>query len=147
MTIAIICGGRNFCRVPTGTPAELRYAAILIADYQISFLRAELDRLHAMRGITEVWHTATMGTSYHAGKWAASHRLKVREFPSPRSNRHRVSERSRNREMLELGPDLVVVFKGGRSTNHLLRDAIAAGIDVIDFRRHALSLPTKEAAE
>ena len=68
-----------------------------------------------------------------AGKWARDHGVLEWDFLP---EWHRVEAEdglSRNQRMIEAGsPDLVVAFPGGEGTEHMVRLAKAANIEVLE---------------
>ncbi len=102
----LVCGGRNYTGAAT--------------------MNAELDVLHAERGITALIHGAARGADALADAWARSRGIPVTAFPAEWSKHGKAAGFRRNETMLRNGkPELVVAFPGGRGTAHMVRLATA----------------------
>lgn len=75
---------------------------------------------------------AWTGADRLADEWAVQHWIQPVRCPALWNELGRRAGILRNITMLELKPDLVVAFPGGRGTAHMVRIAKAAGIRVIE---------------
>ena len=110
----LVCGGRNY------------------ADRD--HLNAELDRLHAERGFTQVIAGGARGADTLAEEWAKARGLPCDVYRADWKGLGRKAGPIRNERMLHEGrPALVVAFEGGRGTAHMCRIAREAGVEVIEI--------------
>lgn len=107
----IVCGGRDF------------------QDYEKVW--SVLDDLHKEHPITEVIHGAAKGADLFAHIWAKRRNVPVVPVPAAWKIHKGSAGPRRNLQMLEMLPELVVAFQGGRGTAHMVQSAIKAGIQVI----------------
>ena len=91
-----------------------------------------LDRLHAQRRIVALMQGGAPGADRLARDWAAA-RPDIQRFVcrADWASHGAAAGPMRNARMLEWGPDLVVAFPGGRGTADMVRQARAAGVEVI----------------
>ena len=78
---------------------------------------------------------AARGADELAHKWATSRGVQNDRYPANWKQYHRAAGPIRNKQMLVEGkPDLVVAFPeaGGRGTQNMMRQALKAGLSVID---------------
>ncbi|MGY3588014.1 SLOG family protein [Bradyrhizobium sp. USDA 4350] len=135
MTVVLVCGGRNYGRVKLGTPRDQLRAARLKASKEIFILRETLDLLHRERTISKVVDGAASGADGHAHAWATSKGIATERFKAAWRMQGRAAGPIRNAKMLADGkPDLVVAFTGGDGTANMIRQARAAGVEVMDLR-------------
>lgn len=107
----LVCGGREF------------------TDWHR--LCRELDAMHTQQPFTCLIHGAAKGADEMAGAWAASRNIQVAEFPADWETHRRAAGPIRNKQMLDEGkPQLVVAFPGGRGTANMVKQAVAAGLEV-----------------
>ena len=106
----LVCGGRDY-------------------DDQ-HFVFASLDRLHASKGVSIVIHGDAPGADTLAGQWAEAHGIHFAAVPALWNKLGRKAGPLRNEAMLQLAPDAVVAFPGGRGTAHMVGLAKEAGIKV-----------------
>lgn len=130
----LVCGGRNYGRIPNDCPSdELDYAHVK-AQRESTFLRCTLDAIHAETAITEVIHGAAKGADTIGKLWAKRNGIKERPFPADWNQHGRAAGHIRNQQMLDEGrPDLVVAFPGGKGTAGMVEKAKSARIPVKDF--------------
>jgi hypothetical protein len=104
-------------------------------DYDdAGFLESELEQLFQYGGVSHVIHGDYKGADKLAGAWARSH-YGVQEVRCP-ANWHIYGPSAgpnRNQAMIELKPDLVLAFPGGRGTADMVRRAKAAGVKVKEY--------------
>jgi hypothetical protein len=82
---------------------------------------------------TVIIHGGARGLDALAAIWAKTRRIAVEEFPADWKTHGRAAGPIRNRRMLkEAKPDLVVSFPGGAGTRDMVRQARAAGVQVIE---------------
>lgn len=74
---------------------------------------------------------AAYGADTLAAEWATRSGVQVVSCPANWSVYGKGAGHVRNRRMLELGPDLVVAFPGGRGTADMIRQATSAGVKTI----------------
>jgi len=105
----LVCGGRNYSNTH-----EL------------------VDALEDIGGITEIIHGGAYGADAMAGGFAKANDIKETVYPAYWKKHGRAAGPIRNKQMLDDGkPDLVVAFKGGRGTDNMVKQALAAGVKVI----------------
>ena len=133
MTTAIVCGGRSFGCVPKDLHKELRGYAWGLAKAQRCLFFNTMFRLKNERGITAIIHPGERGTGALARVWALRHDVPDTAIGSDKSLKRR-ADRVRNAQMLAMKPDFVIAFPGGDGTYNMIKQAIEAGIEVIDMR-------------
>lgn len=107
----IVCGGRHY------------------ADQQHVF--QVLDKIHVLRTITEVIQgECPTGADRWAREWATNMGIKLTRCHARWDLHGRTAGPIRNRQMLELNPDGVVAFSGGRGTADMCQAAKEAGVPV-----------------
>ncbi|MEH6565539.1 MAG: DUF2493 domain-containing protein [Halopseudomonas sp.] len=107
----IVCGGRHF------------------SDRQAVF--RVLDHIHTYRGIAEVIQgECPTGADKWAREWAVGYGIPLERFRAEWEKHGRRAGPIRNRKMLELKPDGVVAFPGGRGTADMRNAAREAGVPV-----------------
>lgn len=89
-----------------------------------------LDHLVLKRDIIELIHGAAPGADSLAGEWAAERRVACTPCPADWKAHGKRAGPLRNAHMLTLRPDGVVAFPGGRGTEDMVMQAIAAGLPV-----------------
>lgn len=109
----LVCGGRDF------------------ADRD--WLFAVMDKLARERGpVSTIIHGGARGADTLAGEWAASRNCPAEAYIADWASQGRAAGPIRNKRMLDAGrPDLVVAFPGGRGTANMVRQAKAAGVEVL----------------
>lgn len=95
--------------------------------------KADLSRLDAIEGVTEVVSGGCRGVDKDGEAWARSKRIAIKRFEAQWSLHGPAAGPIRNREMADHA-DAVALFPGGRGTKDMHRSAIAAGLKVFDFR-------------
>lgn len=112
MTVRIIvCGGRDF-------------TDRVMLDYVLSYV-------HTHRSIAELIHGGARGADQMANRWAFNNGIARVEVRADWRKHGRAAGPIRNRQMLDLKPDGVVAFPGGRGTADMVRAAEAAGVPVL----------------
>jgi hypothetical protein len=126
----LVCGGRTF-----GRPA---------------FLFRTLDQLHAERNFRGFIQGGATGADDLAKRWARTHpEIKrwqckadwldlshpdaVLRTRSDGTVYDAMAGHRRNARMLTWGPDVVVAFPGGTGTADMVKQARAAGVEVLEF--------------
>lgn len=112
--LVLVCGGRGY------------------DDRRRLFIT--LDLLHENMGISTLVSGGAKGADSLAVDWAKSRLI---PFKVVRAEWGRYGKRAgplRNQQMLEMKPDLVVAFPGGRGTADMMGRALDAGLRVIDIR-------------
>lgn len=105
----LICGGRDF------------------TDRR--FLFEVMSRITIKKPITLVIEGGACGADRLAREWANSHGVAVATYPANWELHGRRAGPARNCRMLrEARPDLVVAFKGGTGTAHMVRISEEAGV-------------------
>ena len=109
----LVCGGRDF------------------DDWR--WVMRSMDDLDSNEGIDLVIHGGARGADTLAGRWADRRRVPCMVFPAAwKGGLGRSAGPIRNGWMIDFGkPDLVLAFPGGRGTANMIKQAKAAGIDVI----------------
>ena len=114
----LVCGGRNY------------------DDW--AFIVNVLDRVHARQPITLLIEGGATGVDHLARRWAMARGIEVVTY---RADWDRYQHRAvpiRNAQMLREGrPELVLAFKGGRGTAHMVTIAAAALVPVLKTWRLA----------
>lgn len=109
----LVCGGRDF------------------TDFNTLF--GVMDRITTKRPITHVIEGGATGADRLAREWATSRGIAVSTFPANWELHGKRAGPVRNCRMLREGhPDLVVAFKGGRGTAHMVRISRDAGVRVLE---------------
>jgi hypothetical protein len=111
MTRAIVCGGRHF------------------ADRTALF--QALDLLHELRSFAEIIHGAAAGADSLAGEWARARGVKETRVPAEWDRFGRAAGFWRNKAMLDLNPDVIIAFAGGKGTQNMIDLADDAGFQVV----------------
>ena len=97
-----------------------------------------LDGVHARQPVTLLIEGGATGADSLARRWAIARGIEVATY---RANWDRYEHRAvliRNSQMLREGrPELVVAFKGGRGTAHMVTIAAAALVPVLKTWRSA----------
>lgn len=104
----LVCGGRDF------TDRE--------------FLFAVLDQFHQTEGIALLIHGAARGADSLARDWARARGVWIRSCPADWRTHGLAAGPIRNQQMLELLPDVVIAFEGGKGTADMVRRARKAGV-------------------
>lgn len=111
--VMLVCGGRDY------------------ADR--TRLRAELDALREARSVGVLVQGGAPGADRLAAQWARSRKVGVVTCLADWQRYGAAAGPIRNRKMLkETRPDLVVAFPGGDGTADMVRQAKAAGVEVIE---------------
>jgi hypothetical protein len=80
-------------------------------------------------------HGGARGADALAAIWAKARHVAVEEYPADWRTHGHAAGPLRNRRMLEEGrPDVVVAFPGGKGTRDMMRQARAAGVQVIEVK-------------
>lgn len=135
MTVVLICGGRNYGRVKMGTPDWMRPDARKQAEKEAFILRETLDNVHRSRRFTKVVDGAASGADTLAHDWAKAKGIRTERHKADWRLHGRAAGPIRNGVMLrEAKPDLVIAFPGSDGTADMIRQARAAGVEVMDYR-------------
>ena len=90
-----------------------------------------LDQIHEESEITELIHGGAKGADALAGKWADANGVR-QVISKPDWGRYRRGAAVKNNQtMVDMGPDVVVAFPGGKGTADLVRRARKAGIRIL----------------
>lgn len=99
-------------------------------NYQVTFKdREKLNQIE----ITEIVSGCASGADRGGEEYAAHKQIPLKKFPANWIKHGRSAGPIRNREMAQYA-DGVVLFKGGRGTDSMKREAEKAGIVICDFR-------------
>jgi len=90
-------------------------------------LETTLDTVHASTSLSALIHGVANGAD---GEWASRNGIKIFACPANWKRFGRGAGPIRNREMLELTPDLVVAFPGGKGTSDMISAAKQKGIPI-----------------
>lgn len=108
----LVCGGRDF------------------SDRRTVY--AELDRIHAERGVAVLIAGGARGADNLAADWAGMRSIPKLIYNANWDRNGRAAGPLRNEHMLKDGkPDLVIAFPGGKGTADMMRRAKAAGVEVV----------------
>ena len=113
----LVCGGRDY----TDRDFVWRY----------------LSELHRHNQFTELVHGDATGADTLAGGWAKHNGIKVTAVPADWKGKGKAAGYLRNKAMLELKPDMVVAFPGGRGTENMVRLAKGAGVNTLVIESNA----------
>ncbi len=112
----LVCGGRNF------------------SDRKL--MCKTLDQIYISNDFTHLIHGNANGADKMSEWWAEAYDIKIEVYPAQWDKHGRAAGPIRNKQMLVEGkPDLVVAFPGGRGTANMIKQAKAAGVGVIEFRK------------
>lgn len=103
----LVCGGRDF------------------ADKQAVFVA--LDSLHGIYSFDTLIQGGARGADWLAGEWANSRRVKNVVVFADWDAHGRAAGPIRNKQMLDMAPDVIVAFPGGVGTANMVKQAIDAG--------------------
>lgn len=106
----IVCGGRHY------------------ADKWAVF--EALDRVDTKNGIDLVIHGAMTGADTLAEEWARARCIPYMGVPADWATYEHAAGPRRNQQMLELCPDGVIAFPGGKGTLDMVSRAKKAGVPV-----------------
>jgi hypothetical protein len=109
--IVLVCGGRDYHR----------YAVV---DATL----CEINRKH---GITHIMHGGSSGADALAGEWATDCGVQEVVCKANWEVHGRKAGPMRNKAMLDLLPELVVAFPGGRGTENMVSQAEDRCIQVV----------------
>ena len=111
---ALICGGRTYSN-------KVRMNAVL-------------GSLLRRRGLTMIIEGGQFGADELARTWGLENRVPVVTVLADWLGLGKAAGPMRNRKMLrDYKPDLVVAFPGGRGTANMLKQANAAGIEIMEI--------------
>lgn len=101
-----------------------------------------LDKFHAKHPISVLIHGGAQGADILSGVWAERRGVHCATVLARWNHHGKKAGPMRNAAMLELKPDAVIAFPGGRGTADMVRQAEAAGVKVyrIDERTEANSI-------
>jgi hypothetical protein len=115
MTKVIVCGGRGF--------------------YETAFIWQHLDILNSEYNFSELIHGDAKGVDRIAGYWAESRSVDCKKYPADWDTYRSSAGPIRNNQMLKCeNPDLVVAFPGNVGTNHMIKIAKNAGVEVVEIK-------------
>lgn len=108
----LVCGGRDFNDALT--------------------LGSWLGGVHKQRGISLLIEGGAQGADYMARKFAEWAGIPTKTFEADWDKHGKAAGPIRNKQMLDEGkPDLVVAFDGGIGTANMVKQARAAGVEVL----------------
>lgn len=109
----IVCGGRDF------------------KNYEVGFsVLDQIDQEHAY--ISMIVHGNASGADTIASAWVHCNKRQEWPFPAEWSKYGKSAGPRRNKQMLGSGATLVIAFPGGKGTRNMVKQALAAGLQVID---------------
>ena len=100
---------------------------------------ATLDRIHSLRTIVEVIQGEAPGADRWAREWALNRGVTLTRCRAEWEKYGKRAGPIRSRQMLELKPDGVVAFPGGRGTQDMITAAQEAGVPVYRPRQSGQS--------
>lgn len=112
-TKLLVCGGRNF--------------------EEHEYLERILDSIREEFNVGTVIHGNARGADRLAGEWAKLRGLKVISVDANWKEYGRAAGMIRNQAMIELKPDLVVAFPGGKGTLNMMNLALKNRIPLMRF--------------
>lgn len=123
----LVCGGRDFCFSPTNATQKQSY----VAATQHQSVWDELDDLS--KTISLLIAGGAKGVDRCAELWAKSREVPHLIHPAEWKKHGRSAGPIRNQAMLDQWkPQLVIAFPGGVGTQHMVKRAKAAGIDIFE---------------
>jgi len=114
----LVCGGRDFKDVIP--------------------LRNLLDRAHAKFQITHLIHGDSKGVDKLAAEWANAKGIQVVAVPANWEFFKNAAGPIRNQHMIELYPDAVLAFPGGKGTKNMIEQAVRHNVKVYDATKLGL---------
>lgn len=90
-----------------------------------------MNEIHAKRGITHIISGGAAGADRYAYRWALLMGIQPVECVANWGAHPRAAGPIRNRKMLDLGPDLVVAFPGGKGTANMCLLAQLAKVECL----------------
>lgn len=96
----------------------------------LALLEMTLDAIHATNVIAVLIHGAASGADSLAGEWAVRNGIELIACPADWKRYGRRAGPLRNRQMLDLSPDLLVAFPGGRGTADMIAAAKERGVPI-----------------
>lgn len=100
-------------------------------DYQDrEAIRRVLDKQHHVIAFTHLIHGTCIGVDQIAAKWAEDNGVQSVGCPAQWWKYGKAGGPIRNRRMLELQPDLLIAFPGGRGTANMVSQAKEANVQV-----------------
>ena len=93
--------------------------------------REYVEWVLAKLGATVIIESGTLGAAYLAAEWARQKGFEVKTFRTERDQHGLDASRIRDRQMIQAGPDLVIVFPGDGMPTDVLKEARDAGIEVL----------------
>lgn len=115
MSLILVCGGREF------NNWRLVHAVLDSALKKFANIRLMIG--------------GAKGADQLADNWAKSREVECLRIPARWSIYGKAAGPIRNKTMLDEKPDLVIAFPGGPGTQHMIRVAKDAGIQVVEVRR------------
>lgn len=104
-------------------------------DYWSPDLYHDLARIHGERPFSVVITGGARGVDEMAAHWAERRSISSKVYPADWKAHGRAAGPIRNAKMIAEGrPDLVVAFPGGRGTADCVKQARAAGLEVIEVQ-------------
>ena len=95
-----------------------------------------LDMLHAKEPITFVIEGGAIGADTIAREWAISRKIRYITYHAQWKKYGRAAGHRRNQEMVDLNPDLVITFPGGKGTEDLVNRAKIKKLKIIRVEEH-----------
>jgi len=104
---------------------------------------ADLDRLHAIIGITEVVEGEQRGADLAGKAWAQERGLSVKPFPADWKLHGKAAGPIRNEQMAQYvgRAGAVVLFSGGAGTENMYKAAKRHGLQIFDWRTEPRRFP------
>lgn len=93
-----------------------------------------LNAWHKERAITHLIHGGALGADTLAGQWAQTRGVQEVKCAANWTKHGKGAGPIRNRRMLELKPDIVIAFPGGRGTADMVKVAKEASIMVVEVK-------------
>jgi hypothetical protein len=111
----LVCGGRDYAD-----------------QHKVDGYLTLLNRAHPF---VELIEGGARGADELAGRWAIDHGIKHTRVLAEWGKYGKRAGVLRNQQMLDMNPDLVIAFPGGRGTAHMVSIAKAKGTKVIEVPR------------
>lgn len=137
----LVCGGRNFAApIPYDHSLENKPA---MDEYRfvIRKLSEIINPLSIYYNPNDNWlpndiiiiNGAAKGVDSASTDWAIVNFSQLEEYPADWKKHGKAAGIIRNKQMLDLGVDLVIAFPGGTGTADMVKKAKKAGIKVIEI--------------
>ena len=106
----------------------------------------KLDEILVKENVTEVVSGGASGADYGGELWAAKRGIPIKKFPANWYKHGKAAGFMRNTEMAAYA-DAVVLFPGGRGTEHMGQEATRTGLKIFNFTKQVIKQKVKSKTE